>query len=129
LQNSRLFLIYKTKKDKSYLTCTSIRAAVGLNLKNFASSHDSVSFLMKKLLVQFILKAKFETYLTCTSIRAAVGLNLKNSIVIVDEAHNLLETITNIHRLPSSSFAKKPISKQCCRSGSVWSVPYAFGPP
>jgi hypothetical protein len=98
-----LSLIYKTQ-IKSYLTCTSIRAAVGLNLKIFASSHDSFSFSMKKLLVQFILKAKFETYLT---IRAAVGLNLKNSIVIVDEAHNLLETITNIHRLPNSSFAKK----------------------
>jgi chromosome transmission fidelity protein 1 len=30
--------------------------------------------------------------------RQAVGINLKNSVVIVDEAHNLLETITNIHR-------------------------------
>ena len=30
--------------------------------------------------------------------RRAIGLNLKNSIVIVDEAHNLLDTITNIHR-------------------------------
>ena len=29
--------------------------------------------------------------------RAAIGLNLKNSIVIIDEAHNLLETISNIH--------------------------------
>jgi hypothetical protein len=45
-----------------------------------------------------------------SSIRAAVGLNLKNSIVIVDEAHNLLETITNIHRLPDSSFARKTTS-------------------
>ena len=30
--------------------------------------------------------------------RRAIGLSLKNSLVIVDEAHNLLETITNIHR-------------------------------
>jgi chromosome transmission fidelity protein 1 len=30
--------------------------------------------------------------------RRVIGLNLRNSIVIVDEAHNLLETITNIHR-------------------------------
>ncbi len=66
---------------------------------------------MKKLLVQFFLKAKFETYLT---VRVAVGLNLKNSIVIVDEAHNLLETITNIHRLPSASFVKKTVNKRCC---------------
>jgi len=29
--------------------------------------------------------------------RKAVGINLDNSIVIIDEAHNLLETITNIH--------------------------------
>jgi len=29
--------------------------------------------------------------------RKAVGLNLKRSIVIIDEAHNLLETITGIH--------------------------------
>ena len=29
--------------------------------------------------------------------RKAVGLNLKKSIVIIDEAHNLLETITGIH--------------------------------
>eukprot|EP00092_Neocalanus_flemingeri_P099279 GFUD01126656.1.p2 GENE.GFUD01126656.1~~GFUD01126656.1.p2 ORF type:complete len:436 (+),score=142.32 GFUD01126656.1:233-1540(+) len=29
--------------------------------------------------------------------RKAIGLNLKNSIVIIDEAHNLLDTITNIH--------------------------------
>jgi hypothetical protein len=48
-----------------------------------------------------------------------VGLNLKNSIVIVDEAHNLLETITNIHRLPSYSFAKKTIKKQCFGSGTL----------
>ncbi len=78
---------------------------------------------MKKLLVQFILKAKFETYLT---VRAAVGLNLKNSIVIVDEAHNLLETITNIHRLPSSSFGKKKLV-----SNAVDPDPcdtYVFGP-
>ena len=31
------------------------------------------------------------------STRRALGLNLKNSIVIIDEAHNLVETITNIH--------------------------------
>ena len=29
--------------------------------------------------------------------RKAVGLNLKNSVVIIDEAHNLLETISGIH--------------------------------
>jgi len=29
--------------------------------------------------------------------RKAVGLNVKNSVVIIDEAHNLLDTITNIH--------------------------------
>ena len=31
--------------------------------------------------------------------RKALGLNLKNSIVIIDEAHNLVETITNIHSM------------------------------
>ena len=30
------------------------------------------------------------------------GLNLKNSIVIIDEAHNLLDTITNIHSVSLS---------------------------
>ena len=29
--------------------------------------------------------------------REAVGINLKGSVVIVDEAHNLLDTITHIH--------------------------------
>ena len=31
-----------------------------------------------------------------------LGLNLKNSIVIIDEAHNLLDTITNIHSVSIS---------------------------
>ena len=31
--------------------------------------------------------------------RKAVGINLKNAVVIIDEAHNLLDTITNIHSL------------------------------
>ena len=34
--------------------------------------------------------------------RKALGLNLKNSIVIIDEAHNLLDTITNIHSVSLS---------------------------
>ena len=34
--------------------------------------------------------------------RKALGLNLKNSIVIIDEAHNLLDTITNIHTVSLS---------------------------
>ena len=34
--------------------------------------------------------------------RKALGLNLKNSIVIIDEAHNLVETITNIHSMSVS---------------------------
>jgi len=34
--------------------------------------------------------------------RKAIGLNLKNSIVIIDEAHNLLETISGIHSLTIS---------------------------
>jgi len=34
--------------------------------------------------------------------RKAIGLNLKNSIVIIDEAHNLLDTITNIHSVTIS---------------------------
>ena len=34
--------------------------------------------------------------------RKALGLNVKNSIVIIDEAHNLVETITNIHSVSAS---------------------------
>ena len=29
--------------------------------------------------------------------REAIGINLKNSVVIIDEAHNVLETIAHIH--------------------------------
>ena len=31
------------------------------------------------------------------STRDACGIKLKNNIVIIDEAHNLLDTISNIH--------------------------------
>jgi len=34
--------------------------------------------------------------------RKAIGINLKNSVVIIDEAHNLLETISGIHSLSIS---------------------------
>jgi len=34
--------------------------------------------------------------------RKAIGLNLKNSVVIIDEAHNLLDTINNIHSISIS---------------------------
>jgi chromosome transmission fidelity protein 1 len=33
------------------------------------------------------------------STREACGLNLRNSVVIIDEAHNLLETISSIHNV------------------------------
>ena len=32
-----------------------------------------------------------------SSTREACGINLKNSVVIIDEAHNVLETIAHIH--------------------------------
>ena len=34
--------------------------------------------------------------------RKAIGLNLKNSVIIIDEAHNLLETIAGIHSVSIS---------------------------
>jgi len=34
--------------------------------------------------------------------RKAIGLNLKNSVIIIDEAHNLLETIAGIHSVSVS---------------------------
>ena len=33
------------------------------------------------------------------STRKACGLNLRNNVVIIDEAHNLLETISSIHNV------------------------------
>ena len=41
------------------------------------------------------------SWLCSNSIHVA-GLNLKNSVVIIDEAHNLLDTISNIHSISIS---------------------------
>lgn len=36
------------------------------------------------------------------STREAIGINLKDSVVVVDEAHNLLETVGHIHSVEIS---------------------------
>lgn len=39
--------------------------------------------------------------------RKANGINIKNNIVIIDEAHNLLDTIEHIHSAEISGFQLK----------------------
>ena len=36
------------------------------------------------------------------STRETVGINLKDSVVIIDEAHNVIETINNVHSVEVS---------------------------
>ena len=49
--------------------------------------------------VQFQLIAVPYSILLHRSTREACGLNLRNNVVIIDEAHNLLETISSIHNV------------------------------
>ena len=39
----------------------------------------------------------YQVYFCRSLYREACGINLKNSVVIIDEAHNVLETIAHMH--------------------------------
>ena len=54
------------------------------------------------------------------STRESCGIRLKGNIVIVDEAHNLLDTISNIHSVHINGAQVKGCARMTgCRQGGV----------
>lgn len=62
--------------------------------------------LFTQLLTDLLFQVVVLPYQTLLheSTRKASGINLKNNIIIIDEAHNLLDTIEHIHSAEVSGF-------------------------
>ena len=96
-----------------------------INWNNFAKF--SLYFASRKAIEDAqVVVIPYNTLLH-SSTREACGINLKNSVVIIDEAHNVLETIAHIHSAEVNwkknwSFMKN-ISGTCeCESELVHSM-------
>jgi len=80
-------------KEKALLAIRDIEELVGEGRKSKACPYYASRQALP--LAQMVV-LPYNTLLHAAT-RKAVGLNLKNSVVIIDEAHNLLETISGIH--------------------------------
>lgn len=73
------------------------------SLRSFKSLEISIFMHFCKEFIQFVsffffqlIVLPYQTLLH-RSTRGSVGIKLKGNVVIIDEAHNLIETINNIH--------------------------------
>ena len=80
-------------KEKALLAIRDIEELVGEGRKSKACPYYASRQALP--LAQMVV-LPYNTLLHAAT-RKAVGLNLKKSVVIIDEAHNLLETISGIH--------------------------------